>query len=809
MENFGDHPWTLTRRHVFAAGEAPATSLTIVSGTHGWGKTAWMQQYDHYLREHGLLCPVWVRSRGQLETVLTEPGRVDGQAVFADLLLPTAGDTLWDEVRHFAEGNQDSMLVVSSVDRASPEIVSRCKAWEVWERGLAFTRSELEEVVAANLPGLAPQETALLRDRLRGQPYLVRRHLERVRSSHGVEFWSNPDCPTERLLIRQFQAYGPLLQEESHYLRLLMTAATFRRFDRSMLPGTEGEDGVSAEQFERLQMSPVGRFEVDQLTGRDTFEWSPPAWQSIRSDFPHRATVEARREAFQRTLDSGAVTLALFYLLDLGLHTEADDFVDRNLRLFLLHTPAVVESQIMGLPQWVLDECPNLAIVRGELLTRTGNRSVSARRAFHAALAKLKQRADRDVRERYRTLVRKAFCRVSLGDREGANRRLNSVMELLGTEDEPGPVLVTAASEPAIGSVLSDELYLPFWTATQLDRHRDALRLAQLMRVWARWETPTAIATALTVISEEVFAGVLSSSTDMLPPGVGHSDGMQLLGEGRGREALELVRGIDSHRRSSPTRSAAEGLVLTVRALEEPETLTVSQVRETVERSRRFWGDGRPSTFVAQAASLAYLAMQRPDLSREVLGAYEEQEEDWFVTAAIAIERLVSGEPGEAMAALAGLREAPEVPRADAVAGVLAAAACAGLGQEEAARLRLGSLWMRSEASLIRYALRLIPKDLFMMLYGYKDRFHEGLAEVLQDSLGDPHVLANTRVPSLSRSEMETLELLRSGKTYGDVAKARFVSLNTVRTQVKALYRKLGAKGRDEAVTRAETIGLL
>jgi LuxR family maltose regulon positive regulatory protein len=36
-----------------------------------------------------------------------------------------------------------------------------------------------------------------------------------------------------------------------------------------------------------------------------------------------------------------------------------------------------------------------------------------------------------------------------------------------------------------------------------------------------------------------------------------------------------------------------------------------------------------------------------------------------------------------------------------------------------------------------------------------------------------------------------------------------FVSLNTVKTHLRSIYRKLGASGRAEAVERARTLGLL
>jgi LuxR family transcriptional regulator, maltose regulon positive regulatory protein len=41
------------------------------------------------------------------------------------------------------------------------------------------------------------------------------------------------------------------------------------------------------------------------------------------------------------------------------------------------------------------------------------------------------------------------------------------------------------------------------------------------------------------------------------------------------------------------------------------------------------------------------------------------------------------------------------------------------------------------------------------------------------------------------------------------VARELFISVNTLKSHVKAVYRKLGAAGRDEAVAAARRAGLL
>lgn len=73
-----------------------------------------------------------------------------------------------------------------------------------------------------------------------------------------------------------------------------------------------------------------------------------------------------------------------------------------------------------------------------------------------------------------------------------------------------------------------------------------------------------------------------------------------------------------------------------------------------------------------------------------------------------------------------------------------------------------------------------------------------------------PSVFAErvTRV-ELSPRETDVLALLCEGSTHAEIAKALFVSTNTVKTQLRSAYRKLGVHSRSEAVGRARELRLL
>lgn len=63
--------------------------------------------------------------------------------------------------------------------------------------------------------------------------------------------------------------------------------------------------------------------------------------------------------------------------------------------------------------------------------------------------------------------------------------------------------------------------------------------------------------------------------------------------------------------------------------------------------------------------------------------------------------------------------------------------------------------------------------------------------------------------PLLTEREREVLDLIAGGSTNREIAERLFLSPDTVKEHASALYRKLHARNRAEAVQRAQRIGLL
>jgi DNA-binding NarL/FixJ family response regulator len=93
------------------------------------------------------------------------------------------------------------------------------------------------------------------------------------------------------------------------------------------------------------------------------------------------------------------------------------------------------------------------------------------------------------------------------------------------------------------------------------------------------------------------------------------------------------------------------------------------------------------------------------------------------------------------------------------------------------------------------------------------------LIKAIQRSLQTPLTFQSRRITDaialqnqgvgLTPRELEILEILPSGNTVTEIATRLFVSISTVKTHLAAIYRKLGATNRVQAINAARRAGLL
>jgi LuxR family maltose regulon positive regulatory protein len=74
----------------------------------------------------------------------------------------------------------------------------------------------------------------------------------------------------------------------------------------------------------------------------------------------------------------------------------------------------------------------------------------------------------------------------------------------------------------------------------------------------------------------------------------------------------------------------------------------------------------------------------------------------------------------------------------------------------------------------------------------------------------DAYICASGSAPeSLTTAELRVLRFLPTYLSFREMGSRLFVSPNTVKTQAQAIYRKLDASSRAQAVARARELGLL
>jgi LuxR family maltose regulon positive regulatory protein len=149
---------------------------------------------------------------------------------------------------------------------------------------------------------------------------------------------------------------------------------------------------------------------------------------------------------------------------------------------------------------------------------------------------------------------------------------------------------------------------------------------------------------------------------------------------------------------------------------------------------------------------------------------------------------------------------------------------------EAAAVIERGVELSRRGVAAVEIGYALLSQAEARQLQGDPDGAREVLREARRvvDSCPDPGILEDMlarterglrRTPHKGRElgaggeltdrELDVLRLLPGRLSQREVAEALYVSLNTVKTHTKSIYRKLGVDARDDAVERARELGVL
>lgn len=806
--------WTLIDRVRFEPLWDDLPALTVLASLPGWGRTEWMRAAANRIQQIDPECGTqWCTSREEVVHVLEGSAPAEGRRViFIDDVLAHWNDPLWGALTRAAEENRGLSFVVSSLDAPLPSLLGGVRVQVLDERDLRFTEDEILALVAANGITVGTDTRDDLVARMRGCPWLVRGQLERVRARRASDVWASLAFVFEPALVARIDAQVGSDEERSGiFLRMLRDGTLFRSFALDLLdpaPDSATEQAMLA-QLDRLEAIPFGTVDIDDETGHRGYVWSEAVWREIELRVSAADHLRRLREAFERTKQSGRITASLFYLLAAADYAAAEELVFDQFRRFLIFTDGVTQSALLAVDESDLLQYPSLSLLASELRLRArGANAQSIREAENTLRTLVLDGGDPPLR-RFRVLCRLAMAAALAGHR----RQSVSFLERVADAVAPGGSVILREADRSRETAdrVAADLFLAFWAGIQTDQHDMALRFTELM---GEYGDPTSIVTQideLTALTELDFAGLRSMERDARRPErieYSHAAPFVLIEEGADADAYERSHPLRARVRPTPTRSAPDALLLLTEALLVPARLTAARINAPVELSRAFWDDGHPSTFILFAAVVAHLRTADIAEARALVDGHEN--EDWFVCTSRGMIDLADGALDTAIARLEEASRATALPRLRMVSGLLAASATLRVGFDDAAAARIRALWDEIPSPrLLRFALRFVTAEVIDALRAVAPLLGESITDVLAQSAADPRPTERVETTRPTATELEILRLLSRGKSNTEIAEMRGVSHNTIRTQLRVLYKKLAVENRAEAVASALAGGLL
>jgi LuxR family maltose regulon positive regulatory protein len=228
---------------------------------------------------------------------------------------------------------------------------------------------------------------------------------------------------------------------------------------------------------------------------------------------------------------------------------------------------------------------------------------------------------------------------------------------------------------------------------------------------------------------------------------------------------------------------------------------------------RRRVGANAGEAFAGRIAALEARLLAKTGRLDEASEALGDPGSDAHAAVAAARIQLVLGSPSSAIQALALRRGA--APYVEIEARVTEAAAKHAVGESDLALTAVSEALALAEPEAVRRPFIDAGGAVRELLGAHLRRTnaHRWLAAELVAFLdgrdASEGVAPAELLEPLSDREREVLHYLPTIMSNADIAAELFVSVNTVKTHVKSIYRKLGAKRRHDAVRRARQLRLI
>lgn len=828
----------------------PDTPLTVVRGPTGSGKTALLSEWARCLSVSGLwvTMPEDVDSRlGYWRTVVTamgDAGLLDADSPLAgDLDLPTLRRTV---VRGFRRLRRRLVLIVDNsgnlidpdidddllaltldVEEVSVVVAGRARSTLEDPRGqiqvdqrvigpadLAFTREEVNELLRHEAVHHSPDGGRLLHEATGGNPALVRGVLQQSGAVAG-DFIEHVGL--QQFITAAVRAELRRTSEDPSGQEL----ATFLL--RCSLPDHLPSEliehfgaGTGQQNLQQLEM--LGVLQTDPVTGharvlpaiRDLLR--DEARTRLRSEVPALHTRIAHWE-----LRQGDPLRALRHAVASGDYAMVRAVIIRHWVAFLWEGMlADAEEILQQVPRAALQDEPLVAALLALAINLDPNRRGRALRYLSTAIDGARG-ARRASSRKYRLLV--GVVETSLARIAGEPDLLTRTRTVARALEQWASDVAHRQDEPLFRTQLAITLFRAGRGDEALDLLRDATSAPADSPGLAQHQALTIKAGIHADLGAMRYSRELLARADELtwPPGLRESylgvlahvatawDRLEAFDMAGAQQHVDAIAPTSVHVEFHPYLAVMRALTGAYQGKANEALIRLNEDMRRMRLERRMLA--AEELRLEKVGALLSLLAGRLGEARTKLGGAGNAPINSMLRA---VNELIAGRPEEALVQLAARVRDPTTPRSAAPQHLVLAAAALRTGDESVALDALQQLAALMTHHGLRSHLVYVPRSDLIALRDFLAKKRPDLGDVFGDLTAVPDLLPSPgNVELLSRRELAVLvELSRSAST-AEIARAQGVSVNTVKSQLRSVYRKLGAHAREDALAIALREGLL
>lgn len=789
--------------------------VLVLATLPGWGKRTFMLQCADYLRSRDpAMRIVWTEACADLGAQLDAAYDEDATSVLACVDARAARDDFWEHLADALTTRPWATAMVASYDAPAQDVTrfadeDALSRVVLHEPDLAFDAVELADLSALLAASGAVFDT-LMGGQERGCAALIGKRITRMLSRGGQGAWTltAPSVEAQLLNVLREESAAADTFRGSRIGAVLSSAVELPSFTADLIECAAGGEREAKAMIARLAALPLFDVDEDGETGSEMCVWTPASWEVLGAGETRDETRARLAPGLTRARDADRLVLELRILLELGDVDEAEALAKRVYRRLLLLCDTRTAQMVREHPLITAQHHPMLMMMRNQFILRTEAFSPGLRADDREVLAALLRETAAGWFDEVARVSRVGYAASAAGNRSVADRYLTSLVALI-TEVET-PVQSEASEDDRLRVV--DACFLGYWCALQIDRLEDALTLAEGMRVWGREADRLHQFESVCREAVQDHAGLRSLEPDGTAPQYdpfNQAGAFIALEDGNDEAALHAVQRFIAELGTHNSRSSPDGFGLLLLAVTSQDAVTVGRIESALRDSAEFWDDHRPSTFVVWAGTLALSAIGAKAEARQWVDRISDRT-DVYAHLARASYALWDGRPEGALDEVSAALRLTNQPRIAIYAQMLGIAAHARLGNLDRAQLRLEEAWRsRPAPRLFRFALRFLPQSAFVELSAAIPPSLPVIRATFEEAATDPRMLTWTERPNLTPTEREILRMLGRGDSNAAIANARYITVGTLRTHLKSLYKKLGAANRVEALILAARFELI